>query len=224
MALLSAFLFLAFPAPLLADVEPVYEIFYDAAEPARSVGILGESIVEAGSLYQHFRIINFEPEAIVAQDLETEDTAKWLKEKGELDSKLYQRAWHLFIVKQMRGIYEAQIEHFHKFGEYAASLEKLVQQGFLAGGFEDGKKQGYHFSIAEAGVSKKWALESQREPTFLAVAELQGQEQEFYFSVDQFGNVRYTPDRDQVKWGPVWDYADHSGGPGQRVIDVNDPE
>ena len=221
MALLVVFLFLVFPVSAFAEAEPVYQIFYDAAEPARSVGILGENIVETGSIYEHFRVISFESAAIVVQDLQSTDTQKWLREESEeLDPELYQKARHLFIVKQMRSIYEAQMKYFHKFGEYASRLEALVEQEFLAGGFEEEGKQGYHFSIAETGHSKNWALESQREPTFLAVAESQESDEEFYFSVDQFGNVRYTLDKDQVKWGPVWDYADHSGGPSQRVLDL----
>lgn len=212
-------------------------VIFDGGNPDGSVGIVGQELLELGTVYENFEVIGFsggggsppaswragasggEPQAIVVKDLVSQDAIKWL-EDGEIDPLILSRARRLFMAKQMRAIYEAQLRYRDLFGDhFAPDLKTLLDQGLLANGFSSGaQKQNYHFYIAETGQTPRLALWP-REPTFVAVAEpLNPEEDPAYFSVDHLGQVRFAPSLNQLSWGPVWDYADRSGGPKSREV------
>lgn len=203
MAFLIAVFFLMNSCAARAENEhTLLAVLYDPGDPMKSVAILPDALLEAGSLYRNYRVISFEPDAVVLQEQVSGEHLKWVKE-GEADENLVRRARNLFIVKQMKAVFEAQIAYLHHFGEgYAADLETLVRGGFLDDGFEDGRKQNYTFRIQQI------RSEFSKEPSFLAVAEpLELEKKDYYFSVDQLGLVRYADTLVQASWGPVWEYG-----------------
>lgn len=226
MALLILFFLFFLPHPLLAVTENIKDtaILYDAGEPEASVGIYGDDFLEVGTLYENYRVIGFEPNAIIVRDQTVGEQEKWVK-NGRLDSKIRQQAKYLFVSKQMRLIYQAQMNYVEKFKDhYAISLNELIDQGFLNDGFRKGEKQGYRFKIEKTGDTKRMAPHFVREPIFLATAEpLNPEKDHYYFSVDQLGLVRYADTKRQITWGPVWDYNEVNAKVPTRVI-VHDDE
>ena len=203
---------------------PSIAVIFDPGNPDASVGIVGQELLELGTLYENFEVIGFERQAIVVKELESQDAMQW-PEGGEMEPKILFRARRLFMAKQMKAIYEAQLHYRDQFGDhFAPDLETLLNQGLLCNGFsakggEPGaQKQNYRFYIAATGETPRLAL-LPREPTFFAVAEpLKPEEDPAYFSVDQLGQIRFASTLKALGWGPVWDYADRSGGPRSRVV------
>ncbi len=223
MALLALVLFFAFApaAGASTDLEPIGEVIYDKGEPLQSVGVIGTQIVAAGDLYRDYQVLTFEPDAIIFRSTRDHSGLKWPVDLRFAPSeKLAQRALRTFIALQMKAIYKAQLRYIEKFPkQYAGNLEALIHQGFLADGFESWQKQGYGFEIAE--VKEEFG----KDPTFLAVASpLEEAEGNLFFSVDHLGLVRMADTKTQAAWGPVWDYMDHSGGPKQKLIRVQDED
>jgi hypothetical protein len=216
---LSAILFAFSPVGTLRAEPPNVAVFYDPGNPENSVGIIGEEIYEAGDLYQHYRVLSFEPEAIVLEDLETRDSIKLFNEENEdLNPELKKKARHLFVVTQMKKIYEAQIQYFHDLDEgYAADLETLILKGYVPDGFTEAEKQGYIFRILEA------KQESGKEPTFQAVAEPGGTlKPDFYFYTNELGDIHYGETLESALWGPAWDYREHPVRGISRYIGVEE--
>ena len=223
MALLAALL-LILGTPAWANTPPPdlqqIAVIFDPGNPQASVGIVGKDLLEQGDLYdQDFEVIGFEADAVIVRDVANQDSLKWLKQ-GEVDTKLLQRAQQLFVVKQLRAIHLAQITYLQHFPDhYAPDLNTLLDQGLLAGGFENGIKMNYRFRIAQTGQTGRLAPHFIREATFYAVAEpVNSEEQALYFSVDQLGQVRSAASLQGASWGPIWDYADRTGGPSQRRV------
>lgn len=195
------------PRPVLSSV------IYDSGNPEASIGIMGDEIFEVGDLYEGFRVISFESKAMIVKDQRNFDELKWLiAEDASPEAALFKRAKSYFIVRQMKEIYEAQLKYFKEYEEsYSPDLLTLIQKGFLANGFENDTKHGYRYRIAQTGETGRMAPHYVREPVFFAVAEpVEPQEGDFFFSVDQLGQVRFSPSGSGVSWGPVWDYKDHS--------------
>ncbi len=205
--------------------ESLINVLYNKGNPQDSVGILGDELIEAGDVVGTLKVVLFEPDAIVFQDEKSQDMVKWTI-RGSADTKLLQRARHLFVAKQMKAIYEGQMRYFHKFREsYAPSLDVLVRHGFLDGGFEDGVKQDYFFEISDLGETRKSTVTFKKEPTFTATAKpIHEEEGSFYFSVDYLGDVRYSTDPLQLSWAPVWNYNEPLVGTSSRDIKVSDDE
>lgn len=199
--------------------DPNVEIIFDAGNPESSVGILGDEILEFKTIYEDFEVVGFEKEAIVVKEFMSYDAVKWPR-AGTIKPAVKNRARQLFIVKQLRAIHDAQMRYREKFeNRFAPSLEILINHEMLADGFRKNRKQGYLFRIASVGESPKRAPHYTREPLYYAVAEPQNPEKDrYYFSVDQFGQIRFAPSLNNVAWGPVWDYADLSGGPPGRTV------
>lgn len=205
--LIILILFVASPSALAENLEySILEVLYDRGNPDRSVGIVDQTLLHVGDFYVGCRVLAFEDNAIVFEHIPNEDFVK-LVLRGKADEKLVRRARHLFVVKQMKAIYEAQVAYLSRFRDhYATDLESLMRQEVLADGFEAGAKQNYYFEVAE--TQKEFG----RDPTFLAVASpLSEIQPDLYFSVDQLGLVRYGDTRYQAPWGPAWEYTDHTG-------------
>ena len=83
MDVLGFLLFLAVSLPgRTLDLPLVVDILFDEANPEASVAIMKDAVLEEGDFYRNYRIISFEPAAVVVRENETEDTLKWLKEDG----------------------------------------------------------------------------------------------------------------------------------------------
>lgn len=224
MAILIVPLLLLLASPIAhasIKIEPAGEVIYDYGNAQQSVGVIGAQIVEAGDLYRDYHVLTFEPQAIVLRSSRDHSGLKWPVDPNFAPSpKLKSRALKTFIAVQMKAIHQAQMRYFEKFPKrYAPNLEELIRQGFLADGFEDWKKQGYQFEVAE--VKEEYG----KDPTFLAVASPGEELEELpFFSVDHLGLVRMADTKTQVAWGPVWDYMDHSGGPPQKSFKASDEE
>ena len=225
MALLTALLLILGGPAAWAEAVPDQQIavIFDPGNPQASVGIVGKDLLEQGDLYEDFEVIGFEAGAVIVKDLANQDSMKW-PQQGEVDAKIFRKAQQLFIVKQLRAIHQAQISYLQRFpGHYAPDLNTLWDQELLAGGFENDAKMNYHFRIAATGQTGRLAPHFIREPTFYAVAEPMNLDENpdkdsLYFSIDQLGQVRSAPSLTGVSSGPVWDYADHSSGPSQRQV------
>ena len=191
-------------------------VVYDKGNPQLSVAMIEDKLYEAEQVFRHHRIMTFDPTGVIAKDLITEDTVRWgvnSKTRPELEHL----ARHHFISKQMNAIYEAQVQYEQKFKkQYASDLQRLLSQGFLAGGFREAMKQDYKFEILET------TQEYNQDPTFYAIAYPAVQmEEDYIFSVDHLGLVRFAKTRQHVRWAPVWDYADH-GSP--RAFNLSEGE
>ena len=224
MALLAAALLLILGPPAWAGTPPPdlqqIAVIFDPGNPQSSVGIVGKDLLEQGDIYdQDFEVIGFESDAVIVRDVANQDSLKWLQQ-GEVDAKLFQRAQQLFVVKQLHAVHLAQIAYLQRFPDhYAPDLNTLLDQGLLAGGFDDDIKINYHFRIAATGQTGRLAPHFIREATFFAVAEpVSPEERALYFSVDQLGQVRSAPSLQGVSWGPIWDYSERTGGPSQRRV------
>lgn len=195
------------------------EIIYDDGSPEASVGIAGNEILEVGSLYENYEVTAFEPAAIVLREQESEDYLIWHKE-GTVSPRVLLHAQRLFLVKQLRLIYQAQQQYLEKYlDHYASDLRDLMDQGFLPQNFEKAEKLDYRFSIVQAGEAKRYTLQHRKEPLFWALAEpLKPRKSAYYFGVDQLGQVRYGRTRREVSWGPVWEYNQLNAVPSSDVI------
>lgn len=206
---------LFFPASLEAHGEWTGEaqlgIFFDKGNPSNSVAIFNGQFLEQGDRIDSFEVLQFEPEAMILQDVRDGSPLK-LPASGSIQAKNLVHGRYLFVVKQLRAIHEAQIQYERKFGQgYSLDLETLIHQGFLKDGFGDNyTKQGYQFSILKTGKTKPWALTYQNLPTYVAMAEptmtFDGS-QANYFSIDYLGEIRFAKSRESVSWGPVWEYS-----------------
>lgn len=196
-------------------------IYFDSGEAEQSVAIFDETIIRVGDIYGPYRVKSFSPEAVVMESVETRATFRFYVQ-GEPDEETARLARHRFIAHQMKLIHEAQMEHRQKQEDrFAASLEELIEKGFLADGFENGHKQGYRFEMVSTGESGRRAPLYETEPLFLAAARPVSVENGLYFSVDQLGQIRYGDTEFLATWGPVWDYWD-PGKPRQKTIQVDE--
>ena len=205
LALLFSLLFL-FPSQNIdASETSKVTILYDLGAPENSVGVIDGVLYESGDLYKNYQIMNFEPNALILEDMQTRDSLVLPGNELPEEEDVLKDAKHLFAVKQIRKIYEAQVHFLHDQKEYASNIESLIEFGYLPDGFQDEVKQGYHFRIVD---SKK---EFNRDPEFQAVAEPEGGEESglYYFFVDQLGIIRFGQTLYGASWGPSWDYTDH---------------
>ncbi len=183
------------------------KILFDFGNPNASVAIAGNEILELDSLYEQYQVIGFEENAVIVRDVVSADLLKWFEE-GKVNPKDFIKAKQLFIVKQMRAIYEAQVQFLHKYEQgYCASVQQLIQEEFLPNGFKANKKQNYEFEIKEVGQTRRLAPQYEKEPIFLAIAKpINRKKDPYFFSVDHLGQVRYAKDIDMVSWAPIWEY------------------
>lgn len=196
------------------------KVLYDLGNPENSVGIIGEKFYQTGDLFENYRVLTFEPEAIVLEDLETRDSRKLLSHAAEdIEDEIVKEARHLFAAKQLKALYKAEVCYLHDQGEtYAPDIETLIRFGCLSDGFEDQMKQGYLFRIVEA---KK---DFQKPPVFKAVAEpSQELGEDLFFYLDNLGDVHFGDSLFSATWGPAWDYANHSVKPISEYIGVETP-
>ncbi len=216
---LSAGLILSGPlnAAPVSDA-PLTEVIYDGTEPDLSVAVIGGELYQLGDIYEDSQILNFYPQAIILKNLATSESVKCPVFESPADAKIHQRALHLFISKQMKSIYDAQVKYSHRFGNiHASKLDTLVEQGLLHG-FKNGIKEGYFFEVTETGLTKRLAL-FPRQATFKAMAApVQPVEGSFYFSVNHLGEVRYAENRFEASWGVVWEYNDPTTVPIKKII------
>lgn len=208
-------------APLFAEPisnAPLTEVIFDGAEPDLSVAVIDGELYQLGDLYEDAQLLGFYPQAIILKNLATSESVKCPVFETRPDAAIHQRALHLFVSKQMKAIYEAQVKYRHRFGDiYAPKIDTLVEQGLLKG-FNGGIKEGYSFQIIEIGQTKRLAM-FPREATFKALAEpLEPSEGSLYFSVDHLGEVRYGSTRFAALWGPVWDYNNPTAVPDKEII------
>ena len=199
-------LFLPGPPP---ETPVVVDVLFDMANPRASVAIMKDAILEEGDFYRNCRIISFEPDAVVARENETESTLKWLKEAGAKPRKgMRRKARHLFAVKQMAAIHEAQVHFLKKFDNgFSPDLQTLFDHQTLPGGFQDWQKQTYRYKIIQSGFKKKLAIEEKPTPFFIAIA-TPIRKGDYYFAVNELGEIRYSKKRSDVEWASVWDYRD----------------
>lgn len=220
MDVLGLLLFFAVILPArIAEPPVVVDILFDEANPLASVAIMKDEILQEGDFYRNCRIISFEPGAVVARENETEDTIKWIKEEGAKPRKgLRRTARHLFAVKQMKIIYETQVQYLSEFKNgFAEDLQTLLEKELLPDGFQDWQKLDYRYELIKSGFKRKLAADQKPEPYFYAVASPL-KKGDYYFAINELGVVRFSKDLSELSWAPVWDYADRSGGPRQQVI------
>ena len=185
----------------------VVEIYYDMGNSKQSVAVLEDRFLEEGDLYnQNFRIIDFEPQAVIVRDQDTEDTLRWEKSGDGENSSWLMEARNLFAAKQMRAIYEAQVRYQGDMHVFAPDLETLMRHGYLDDGFNSGIKIQHAFFIQEAGERRGPPPHYEDESYFYAIAEPQ-EEGGLYFAIDAFGQLRFSPSRASVMDGPIWDYT-----------------
>lgn len=195
---------------------PLREVVYDGSNPDLSVAIMGDELLELGSIYENTKVIGFENGSVILHHFENDSAVKCLPSFAP-SPKLYKVALELFVYKQMKAIYEAQRAYWDKFGNvYAEDIQTLVHQGFLKG-FENGRKKGYFFEIAETGQTRGFTM-TPREATFLAVATPETSDGELIFTVNRLGEVRTGMSKTESTWGPVWEYSDHLAEPRQEVV------
>ncbi len=211
----------ALTCPLSAEPvsnAPLTEVIFDGAEPDLSVAVIDGELYQLGDLYEDAQILGFYSQAVILKNLETSESVKCPVFETRPDAAVHQRALHLFISKQMKAIYEAQINYRHRFGDvYAEKIDTLVEQGFLKG-FSGGVKEGYSFQIVETGQTQRLAM-FPREATFRVLAEpLEPSEGSLYFTVNQLGEVRYAGTKFEASWGPVWDYNNPNAVPDKDII------
>ena len=135
----------------------------------------------------------------------------------EWDPKILQEARHLFIVKQLKRIWAAEQEYFHKYPEeYAQDFETLIKQGFLPEGvFEASRKYGYKLEFHPLSARQRQV------PAFQILASPDPSIQpDHYFSVGPLGLVRFGESEFSSLWGPSWDYSDHTRGPLETLDSV----
>ncbi len=209
-------LFFLNPAAQAKEELPL-AILFDRGNAEQSVAALGDRLLAKDDTYENYRVLTFEPHEIALEDEQSREMLKWA-ERGMTSDRMMRRARHLFVVKQMKAIYESQIHYFHQFSEgYAPDLVTLIRQEYLADGFENFRKQEYDFRITETSVEFK------KDPTFLAIASpSETIRPDFYFSVDHLGLVRFTEIPDRLKQAPVWDYTDHGSGPPSRSLGIEE--
>ena len=221
MALLALLFFLftgpqawaaGFPAQSVA-------VIYDAGNPDASIGIVGGDFLELGSWYEDFEVVGFDTKNIIVKEQTSFDAIKW-PAQGKITRQILARARERFVVKQLRAIYEAQMRYCEKYEDsaFAPSLNDLINQEFLPDGFKKSAKQNYSFAIVSTGQTPRMAA-YKRQPTFYAVAKpLDPEKDPYYFSVDHLGQVRFAASLNNAAWGPVWDYADTTGGPRKTPV------
>ena len=224
MALLTFLIFLlASPQAWAATFpEESVEVIFDSGNADASIGIVGENFLELGSYYEDFEVVGFDAKNIIVKEQMSFDAIKW-PVKGKIPPKIKARARQRFVAKQLRSIYEAQMRYCEKYEDsaFAPSVRDLINQEFLPDGFQKSKKQNYIFKIVSTGQTPRMAA-YKRQPTFYAVAEpLNPEEDPYYFSVDHLGLVRFAASLNNVAWGPVWDYADTTGGPRNHPVILN---
>ena len=214
MDVLSLLVFLAISLPgRTAEPPVVVDVLFDEANPHVSVALMKDAVLEEGDFYRNCRIISFEPGAVVVRENATEDTLQWVKTEGSKPRKgMRRKARHLFALKQIKMIYEAQVLYLKEFDNgFAPNLQTLLEQGFLPGGFaEDGQKLDFHYENMKSGFKKEMAIDQKPEPYFFAVASPL-RKGDFYFAIDELGTVRFSKNLSELSWAPVWDYADQSG-------------
>ncbi len=195
------------------DLEPLNAVFYDSGDARRSVAVVGSTILQDDDYYRGYRVVTFTPDAVIFKRQEDGSGLNWPLNPENLNPSIHKLARHYFIVGQLRAVHLAQLQYEQQFKNgYAADIETLIRHGYLADGFESGVKQDYYFQMADR------PQEYGKEPTFLATASPVAAEEDYYFSVDQLGQVRYADTPSQMTWGPVWDYRHHSTNPASRSI------
>ena len=218
-AVIGFFIFCLFSSQAFADYpEPKLKaVLFDRGDSRNSVAVLEDAAVELEDFYKNYQVVGFEPDAVIFEETLSREGVKFVQSSPqEPDEVLLKRARHLFVVRQMKVIYAAQMEYFHQYHEgFAPDLETLIKYGLLLDGFENGIKQEYSFQILESSA------EYQKEPTFMAMAApVPALEPDYFFSVDQLGLVRFADTSSQIRWAPVWDYMEHSGGPKSRFLGI----
>ncbi len=178
-------------------------VLYDLGDPQKSVGVIGNQLVELGSLFEDQEVAGFESGKIVLRNIETQEGTKWIAD-SKLEGEILKEARHLFVAKQMKTIFEAQQKFFAKYRDhFAPDLETLIHEEFLADGFEDqGLKQHYFFKIIETSA------DFGKDPKFRALAAPEEDLQpELFFTVDELGLIRFAESESLALWGPVWEYS-----------------
>lgn len=190
-------------------------VLFDSTEPKNSVGMIAHQFLEIGDDYENHEVLGFEPGRILLKNRATFEVIR-IPAEDFMRSKDCVEIRHRFVVKQLHAIYDAQAAYIAKYGDrYAPDLETLIKEELLPGGFSEGIKQDYFFSVLEIKA------EFNKEPQFFVRASpVSSIQPDSFFSVDELGEIHFSDTKVLLPVGPVWDYFDH-GAPRSEDLGVN---